>query len=223
MTRGQHVVQPAVADVVGPPVAADDPHAPLDQGVGDGEQVPGAGPVVLLQPRLEPLHALPLRGDARLGGLVRLEDRDRQLVPIDRQQAVEEPRACSACLASASRIPEAELGVVFEERVGPGGAAPSWLTVQEWSAGSRHRSTSTPSRWPRSPDRRRAGYELDVRRLPAARAGARELEQGLEELDVLDLAQFNPSRSVSGRRRKKLQFSACSWRIGGCGIMLMAL
>ncbi len=37
---GQHVVQAAEADVVGPAVAADDPDAPADQGVGHRRPVP---------------------------------------------------------------------------------------------------------------------------------------------------------------------------------------
>ena len=38
---GQHVIEAAVADVVGPAVAADDPNALLDQQIGDGEQLLG--------------------------------------------------------------------------------------------------------------------------------------------------------------------------------------
>ena len=42
---GDHVVEAAEADVVGPAVAADDPDALLDQGVGEGEEVARFGSV----------------------------------------------------------------------------------------------------------------------------------------------------------------------------------
>ena len=38
-SAGQHVIQAAVADVIGPAVAADDPDALLDQHVGHGQEV----------------------------------------------------------------------------------------------------------------------------------------------------------------------------------------
>ena len=42
---GDHVIEAAEADVVGPAVAADDPDALLDQRVGEGQQVAGFGGV----------------------------------------------------------------------------------------------------------------------------------------------------------------------------------
>ena len=72
--------------------------------------------------------------------------------------------------------------------------APSWLTVQEWSAGSRHRSTSTPSRWPRSarsPNSWLTSLMYGVS--PLAAQAPENSEQGLEELDVLDEAQVQPA------------------------------
>ena len=41
--RRQHVVEPAEADVVGPAVAADDPHALARQAAGERQQVAGRG------------------------------------------------------------------------------------------------------------------------------------------------------------------------------------
>ena len=40
---GQHVIEAAVADVVAPAVAADDPHALLDQFVGHRQQIARRG------------------------------------------------------------------------------------------------------------------------------------------------------------------------------------
>ncbi len=47
---GQHVVQTAVADIIGPAVAADDPDGFLDQAVGQADQILGAAVAGLGQP-----------------------------------------------------------------------------------------------------------------------------------------------------------------------------
>ena len=66
--------------------------------------------------------------------------------------------------------------------------------------------------------------ELDVRRFAAARAGARELEERLQQLRVLDLAEAERRGDRSpGILRKKSQL-AFRLRAGrACGAMLMAL
>ena len=81
---GQDVIQAAIADVVGPAVAADDPHALFDQVIGQGAQVLQAGfedavsPVEAVQPAVDALfqqgHPFPLIEDVGLGGLGVAED-----------------------------------------------------------------------------------------------------------------------------------------------------
>ncbi len=67
------MVEAAVADVIGPAVAADDPDAFLDQRVGQAEQVAGLAGVGTGQLLLQQLDAGALLEDAGLGGLVGVE------------------------------------------------------------------------------------------------------------------------------------------------------
>jgi len=65
------VVQAAVADIIGPAVASDDPHALAHQGVRHGEQITDLrGVGQLPQAGFQPSHPLPLRPDPLLCGLI---------------------------------------------------------------------------------------------------------------------------------------------------------
>ena len=66
------------------------------------------------------------------------------------------------------------------------------------------------------------GEQLDIRGLAATCAGARELKQRLQQLQVLDLRMRELVRSTSGRSRKNSQLSRSASRRGACGTMLMA-
>src|SRR5690606_11076841 len=91
---GEHMIQAAVADVVGPAVAADDPDALAHQRIADAEElvdalrdrrlpvarrVAGRYRLQRRQALLQLRDALALRGDPGLGRLVRLEQRLYQL------------------------------------------------------------------------------------------------------------------------------------------------
>ena len=67
---GQHVVEAAVADVVGPSVAADDPDALLDEVVGEETQPHRFRIGPPREQELQVRDPLPLRGDSGLPGLV---------------------------------------------------------------------------------------------------------------------------------------------------------
>ena len=70
------MVEPAVADVVGPSVAADEPHAFLDEIVGEGFEPPRLGGGECGEPAAQRLDALALGRDAGLVRLVRIEQRE---------------------------------------------------------------------------------------------------------------------------------------------------
>ena len=187
LARGQDVVEAAKPDVVRPAVAADDPHGSLDESVGDAPQLAGLRRDDPLQSLPELDDSLPLDLDAGIGGLVGFEQRGTDVAQAGAETAHQ--------LARVARLPverhphaEPELGVVLEERVGPGGAA----SVPVHGPGSGGLVAPV--------DGRAAGRvgddhaiveelreELEVRRLPAPRAGPREFEEGQEQLDVLDL------------------------------------
>ena len=74
------MVQAAVADVVGPAVAAEDPHALFHQLVGQAEQQFGFGRVQLLQFLLQGRDAFALVVNAGFVALFGVEDCRRQIV-----------------------------------------------------------------------------------------------------------------------------------------------
>ena len=63
--RRQHVVEAAEADVIGPAVAADDPHAAPHKRIGHAGQLARLRLVDLGKPLLQPGHALALLADRR--------------------------------------------------------------------------------------------------------------------------------------------------------------
>ena len=157
---GQDVVQAAVADVVGPAVAADDPDALLHQGVGQAEQV-AASRVVLSAPASLPCsvgHPLALGGDAGFVGLVGVQEAVDQfgadhVAPAGSPVRGRTRPACrspGACPGRTRRCPR----TASWTRPGRGRRL---LTSRAWWAGCRRRSTSSRWRWRPSCGRRRAG------------------------------------------------------------------
>jgi hypothetical protein len=147
-SRREHVVEAAEADVVGPAVAADDPHALLHEVVVEPARARGRrGPSTPASLRAA-RDALALGGDARLvvAGRPR-EQRRRELVAERAAERRRSSRAARRARRRARRMPEAELGVVLEERVGPGRAAALGVWCTASSAGCRRRSTSSRWRW----------------------------------------------------------------------------
>ena len=182
----QHVIEPAVADVVRPSVAADEPHALLDEVVGERfeparlrhGQHRRAGPK-----RFDPLA---LFGDAGLVRLIRIEHRRRQTVADLRRERLQQAARGRDVGVERHPEPEAELRVVLEERVRPR-RAPS-VAIRRVRRGRQIAAV----------DRRAAGRvrdqqaiaeqlreQLEVRRLAAARARAGVFEQRLQELRLL--------------------------------------
>ena len=119
--RRQHVVEPAEADVVGPAVAADDPHAAAHQVVGQ-------------RSRAERQRPSPgRRAWTRASATRRLRRAARRAAPSDRRRgsgrrgrrrprprAVEQHVGLRGLGCRAEAHAEPELGVVLEQRVGPG-------------------------------------------------------------------------------------------------------
>ena len=121
------MVEAAKADVIGPAVAADDPDALADQGVGQHGQVTGGSSGDAVVPRgqpvqlfFEPGDTLALGEHALLLVLVRVQDRTGELGAHGSGRQ-EPSRAARRSFLGVEAHPdaEAELGVVLEQRVGP--------------------------------------------------------------------------------------------------------
>ena len=119
----QDMVQPAGPDVVGPAVAADDPHAAPDQVVHHAEQVGHGGAVQPGQPPLELGHPSALGAQLGLAQLAGRQDVVHDIV-ADHCAQLAEPSTCQVALPVGGE-PKAqpELGVVLEQGVRPGRAA----------------------------------------------------------------------------------------------------
>ena len=121
---GEHVVEAAEADVVGPAVAADDPDALADEGVG--ERRAGRCAVGRVDRRRAASSARPR---ARAGRRSRPRRPASASSRAARQVVAELGRrgVAAACgvdlLVDGEPHAEAELGVVLEQRVRPGRAA----------------------------------------------------------------------------------------------------
>ena len=123
---GEHVVQPAGADVVGPAVAADDPHAAPDQVVERrcaGRRPPAPSscvepPLAARRRRSRCARSSDSRSCGASGSRPPARAPDLRRAARDRRR-----RASSVWRSAASRKPEPELGVVLEQRVRPRRAA----------------------------------------------------------------------------------------------------
>ena len=182
----QDVVEAAVADVVRPAVAADDPEALLDEVVGDVEEAAGREALLAGELRLEGGDALALVGDPLLGPLVGRQEAGDELVAEEAAQLLDELGGVLGLLVEGEAHAEAELGVVLEEGVRPGRAAPVAVDGvgrrREVAAVDRRAAGGVGDQHPVAEELR---HQLDVRGLAAAEAGAGELEEGLHELGAL--------------------------------------
>ena len=126
----QHVVEAAVADVVGPAVAADQPDALGDQVVGHQRQPGGGGVVDLRQQALELLDALPLRGDLGMPSAEPLSRSSTRPSPSRPASDRSRPRACSVSPSTASRKPSPNSALSSNSELDQAGPRPLQSCVQ---------------------------------------------------------------------------------------------
>ncbi len=184
----EDVVEPAEADVVGPAVSADQPDTLAGERIGYGEESAGFGRVDSGELGPERKDALALGFDAGLSGLVGGEECGYQLIAERCGEGLKQGFGVFLLLVQGETDAQAELRVVFEERVGPGGTAAALVDA----VGCGRKASSIDGRAAGSVGDEEAiaeelGEQLDVGRLATAGASARELEERVEELDVLDL------------------------------------
>ncbi len=120
---------------------------------------------------------------------------------------------------------EAELRVVFEERVGPGrSAAGSVLAVGRCGQVAAVDRGAAGRVGDVEPIAEELGQQLDVGRFAATCAGAGELKERLQQLQVLHLRVRKLVAIDFGQRQgRSPSFRARLRASGACGTMLMAL
>ena len=154
----QHVVEPAIADVVGPAVAADDPDAAPDQVVDHRQQIAcGLARRCAASLSFSARDAGALRADLGLADLRRREDRSARSSPTSGASCAQQRARQLQVLVGRQAKAQAELGVVLEQRVRPGRArGPRRPSSTASPAGCRRRSTSSRWRWRSAGGRRTA-------------------------------------------------------------------
>ena len=169
--------------------------------------------------------ALALELDLGLGVLDGAEQPGDDRRPQLRGQPLEQPAGLVGLGVERQAHPEAELGVVLEERVAPGRTAAGGVDRPR-----RRRQVGAV-------DRRAAGGvghdhpvaeeladQAEVGRLAAAAAGARELEQRLQDLAALDGVVGDQARGRAARSSGRSPSAVRSMsRCSATGSMLMAL
>ena len=161
--------------------------------------------LVAVQLLAQRLHPLTLLVDLGLGLLRSPQQRRRQFVADGPRQPRHQHLGKLLLLVERDSHAEAELGVVFKERVGPG--RPAALRIAGVRRGGQVAAV----------DRRAAGgvgdiqpvaeelrQQLDVGRLSAARAGAGKLEERLQQLQILHLAVRELGAVHLGQAEEKL-------------------
>ena len=146
--------------------------------------------------------------------------------PTSRRAVASSSRAILVLLVDRQAQAQAELGVVLEQRVGPGRAAP-FVVVQSraWSAGCRRRSTSSRWRWrrsARSPNSCVISLMYGVSPQPAQ--APENSNSGCSSCDVLDRSRDRPARGRSpADLQEEVPVGRFGSRSGGWAAMLIAL
>ncbi len=185
------MIQPAVADVVGPAVAAHDPHTLAHQRIRQRSQVARLGPRSgrALQFLLEQLHAPALAQDAFFVRLICVQQRIYQVSAERIRQLRKQLARVFALLVERQAKAQAVLGIVLKERTGPRRAATLLVKSprrrRQVAAVNRRAASGVGDNGAVAEQLR---DELDVGRLAAAGARAGKLEQRAEQLRVFDLA-----------------------------------
>ena len=198
---GEDVVEPAGPDVVGPPVAADDPHAAPDQVLDDAQEVGHDGPVQPVEALHQLRHPFALVAQLRLPELRALQDAVHQLGAHLVAQLRQPPVRQIGVRVGGEPEAEAELGGVLEEGVRP--CRPPAVGV---GRPRRRRQVPAVDRGApgrvghRQPVAEQLRQQLDVRGLAAPCARGGELEQGLQELGSAHRAEVDPGAVVHRQR-----------------------
>ena len=190
LAAGQDVVEAAESDIIAPTVAAEDPLALLDEAVTELEELLADIAAALLHQRDELVgNLLGLEGALAVGDPLVEEGLDFGAAAVAGEAFLHNALHAVAHLASGGGHTEAELGVVLEEGVGPGGTEAAAVVAAVRSGRSRAAVDGGAARGVGHHHllTEELGDALQVRGLAAAGAGAAELEQRLCELAVLDV------------------------------------
>ena len=188
LAAGQDVVQTAESDVIAPAVAAEDPLALLDEAVTEFEELLADVAAAGLHQRDELVgNLLGLEGALAVGDPLVEEGLDFSAAAVALEAFLHNTLHAVAHLAGGGGHTEAELSVVLEERVGPGGTEAAAVVLAVGGGRSRAAVDGGAARGVGHHHllAEKLGDALQVRGLAAAGAGAAELKQRLLNFCIL--------------------------------------
>ena len=205
---GEDVVEPAGADVVGPAVAADDPQAAAHQILGHRQEI-ARRPIRWVAKRApQRVDPRALGDDLAVGALRRIENFVGELWPDALAQRPDQVPRHRGLLVDRETHAKTELGIVLEQAVVPGRAAP----VGTGAPRQRREIAAI--------DRGAAGrvgdlqavaeqlrQQLQIWRLAAAGAGAGEFEQRPHELQAARQMQIDLFPPVFRQRLEECEIA----------------
>ncbi len=208
-TGGEHMVETAIADVVGPAVAAHDPDAATDQVIDDRQQVEGKRLLDAQQPGLQLRDPDALRADIGFHDLRRLGDGLGEIRPDLGRELDQQRQGKLEMLVGCEPEAETELGIVLEQRIRPGGpSAFGILRPRRDGQVAAIDGGAAGGVGDLQPVAEQLAQQLEIRRLAAAAAGTRELEQRLEELHAADVGEIHLGAIVHGQRLEERDIGA---------------
>ena len=183
----EHMIQPAVADIIRPAVAADDPDALFHQHIRQPEKLFGCRIFGIFKFLFQFSHACALCLNAGFFGLVSIEEFIHQLAANSFRLAFDQFAGEFALLVHGQAHAQTELGVIFEQRVGPGRSAA--ISIEGLGRGGQIAAVNGRAAGGIGDNGAVAeelGEQPDVRCFAAAGAGAGELKQRAQQCGVLD-------------------------------------
>ena len=185
------MVEPAIANVIGPAVAADDPDAAPHEMIDHRDEIACGFAFDFEQSRLQFAHADSLGAQLEFLNLRRVQNICRERFADHRRQLRQQGAGQRQVLVGRQPEAEAKFGVILEQGIRPRRAAP-FVILGPW----RHRQAAAI-------DRRAAGgvgylravakklrQEPEVRRFATAGASAGEFKQRLQKLDAAHIGEI---------------------------------
>src|ERR1700722_680473 len=187
----------AVADIEGPAVTADDPDAAPDQMINHRQKIQCVLCLQRQQACFQFGNPVTLRAQLEFLNLRRVQQVLHKTVSNDRCQPLQQRMGHRDVLVGGDPEAHAELGVVLEQRVRPGGAAAFMIFgPRRYGQAAAIDGGTACGVGDLGTIAEQLGQKLEIRCFAAARASAGEFEQRFEQLDASYIGEIDPGTVI---------------------------